>query len=176
MAYCTRCGAQLPENALFCPVCGTPTSIGASSSSAIPSVDRKLVLADWGSRFVAWLIDVIIIGVVLTPFGWVGVRWISFLPVWVPFVSYGLSNIVHFLYWTLMESYMGQSVGKIVMGIRVTNLQGRQPTFMEAAVESLGKAFLLPIDLIVGWIVYPTKRQRLFGYLSHTVVIRKQQT
>ena len=70
---------------------------------------------------------------------------------------------------------MGQSVGKIVMGIKVTNLQGGQPTLVEAAVESLGKAFLLPIDLIVGWIVYPAKRQRLFGYLSRTLVVRKQQ-
>ncbi|HJX23106.1 MAG TPA: RDD family protein [Candidatus Bathyarchaeia archaeon] len=174
MAYCTKCGAQLPENALFCPVCGNPTKIAVPSPPPVPSAERTLVLADWGSRFVAWLIDVIIMGIILTPLSWVGVKWVPFLPVWIPFVSYGLGNIIHFLYWSLTESYMGQSVGKIVMGIKVTNLQGGQPTLVEAAIESLGKAFLLPIDLIVGWIVYPAKRQRLFGYLSRTLVVRKQ--
>ncbi len=27
MPYCTKCGAELPENARYCPNCGTPTSV-----------------------------------------------------------------------------------------------------------------------------------------------------
>jgi len=42
----------------------------------------------------------------------------------------------------------------------------------QAAIESIGKAFLLPLDCIIGWILYPSRRQRLFNYLSDTIVVR----
>jgi hypothetical protein len=37
----------------------------------------------------------------------------------------------------------------------------------QAAVESVGKAFLLPLDCLLGWIL------RIFNYLSETIVIRE---
>jgi uncharacterized RDD family membrane protein YckC len=186
MAYCSKCGAQIPEDAAFCPVCGTPTETVTTPQkplpvqstqpplgvTPIPVLPMNLVLAGWGTRFLAWLIDVIILGVVLSPVNSIGLNLIPTAP-WFPLANFGLSNIVHLLYWTLMEGYMGQSVGKIALGIKVTNIQGGQPTIIEAAIESFGKAFLLPLDLIIGWILYPKTRQRLFTYLSHSIVVRK---
>ena len=179
MTYCTKCGATLPEDATFCPVCGTPTKpaaapqpeTAATPQTQGPTMERNLILAGWGPRFLAWLIDVIILGVVLSPINILGLNWVPYSPF--PFVNFGLSNLIHLLYWALLEGYMGQSVGKIALGIKVTNMQGGQPTIIEAAIESFGKAFLLPIDLIIGWILYPKTRQRLFSYLARTIVVRK---
>jgi hypothetical protein len=42
----------------------------------------------------------------------------------------------------------------------------------QAAMESVGKAFLLPLDCILGWVPYPRRRQRIFNFLSETIVIR----
>ena len=39
--------------------------------------------------------------------------------------------------------------------------------------QALGKAFLLPLDVIVGLFMYKDKDQRLFNHLSGTIVIRK---
>jgi hypothetical protein len=36
----------------------------------------------------------------------------------------------------------------------------------------VGKAFLLPLDLLLGWILYPRRRQRLFNHISETIVIK----
>ena len=94
------------------------------------------------------------------------------VPSWVPFFDCGLGNVVHFLYWTLMEGVYGQSLGKMFLRLRVVTLSGEQPDVGRAALESVGKAFVFPIDVIVGWIFYPAKRQRLFSYLSGTVVVR----
>jgi len=58
------------------------------------------------------------------------------------------------------------------MRIRMTQMDGRVPNMGQAAIESIGKAFLLPIDVIVGWIFYSKRRQRLFNYLSNTIVVR----
>ena len=71
-----------------------------------------------------------------------------------------------------MEGIYGQSIGKMVMKIRVTQLGGARTDLVHAAIGSIGKAFLLPIDCIVGWIMYPTKKQRLFNYLSETIVVK----
>jgi hypothetical protein len=38
----------------------------------------------------------------------------------------------------------------------------------------VGKAFLLPLDLILGWVMYPSTQQRLFNNLSKTVVLKMQ--
>jgi hypothetical protein len=44
----------------------------------------------------------------------------------------------------------------------------------DALIESFGKAFLLPIDVIIGWIFTNDKRQRLFNRISNTIVIKSQ--
>jgi hypothetical protein len=51
---------------------------------------------------------------------------------------------------------------------------GVRPAISRALVESLGKAFLLPLDLVIGLIIPEgvERRQRLFNYLSSTIVIR----
>ena len=140
--------------------------------------EAKLFLAFWGERFVAWLIDVIILSIILTPirlFAWVewpGVTWIPGFPNWIPFVDFGLSNVIHFLYWMLMEGAYGQSFGKMIMRIKVTRLDGNKPNIVQAAIESIGKAYLLPLDCLIGWLLYPRKRQRIFNYLSETIVVK----
>jgi uncharacterized RDD family membrane protein YckC len=71
-----------------------------------------------------------------------------------------------------MEGIYGQSIGKIVLKMKVTTLEGAPINITTAAIESIGKAFLLPIDLILGLILYPNKNQRLFNYISNTIVIK----
>ena len=160
MPFCRSCGAELPEGAAYCPNCRTP-------------IESVVKLANWGERFVAWLIDMIILGIVLGP--WIvlpGYLWAPSFLRWVPFVDFGTKNLIHFVYWMIMEGIYGQSIGKMVMKIRVTQLGGERTDLVHAAIENIGKAFLLPIDCIVGWIMYPAKKQRLFNYLSETIVVK----
>ena len=69
MPYCKNCGNELPEAAQFCPKCGTAVTKPVGSvvvDAPLPSVVAPgLKLAFWGERFVAWLIDVVIIGAVV---------------------------------------------------------------------------------------------------------------
>jgi hypothetical protein len=59
----------------------------------------------------------------------------------------------------------------MALNIKITKLDGRSVDWLSAAIESVGKAFLLPIDCIIGWILYGEKRQRLFNYISETIVV-----
>lgn len=178
MIYCRKCGAEIKEGAKYCSVCGTPVAIAETVESReaeiLPQSGLKLAL--WGERFLAWLIDVLIIGAITgllgllttfsfqsTMFGWPG---------WIPFFNINPNGVALFLYWMLMEGRYGQSFGKMIMRIRVTRLDGSRLGMGNAALESVGKAFLLPLDLLIGYFLYPGKRQRIFNYISETIVTK----
>jgi uncharacterized RDD family membrane protein YckC len=182
MPYCQKCGNELPEGAKYCPVCGTAMPMEeAPAAPAVPTAPSApeasgLVLAFWWERFVAWLIDAVIIGVVvgiLGLFAWfASITWWSGWPGWLPFFNFNLGGVIYFLYWLFMDGAYGQSFGKMVMRIKITRLDGSEIGMGKAALESLGKAFLLPLDCILGWVLYPRRRQRIFNYISETIVIK----
>ena len=179
MPYCKNCGSEIALDAKFCPKCGAPATFELTAQAPqepAQTAASGLKLAFWGERFVAWLIDVIILGVIigfLSLFAWFAFGTFTLWPSWVPFFNFNFGGILYFLYWFLMDGIYGQSLGKMVMRLRVVRLDGGRVNMGQAALESVGKAFLLPIDLIVGWIFYPQRRQRLFNNLSGTVVIRE---
>ncbi|MCH8860451.1 MAG: RDD family protein, partial [Thaumarchaeota archaeon] len=132
----------------------------------------------WSDRFFAWLIDYVIV-------------WIGFFAVWsitigVPnlepimegsfeqssSIQYPILSIVFILYWLILESKTGQSVGKRALHLKITNLTGGQADIKSIAISSFGKAFLLPIDVIVGRLFINKKRQRIFNKLGKTIVIK----
>jgi uncharacterized RDD family membrane protein YckC len=171
MGYCAKCGNELPEGAKYCPVCGTAVSTEEASATPVTPFASGLKLAFWGERFVAWLIEVVIIGVVVGILGlFVSLSWWSGWPIWIPF--FNVNGIFLFLYWMLMDGAYGQSFGKMIMRIKVTRLDGSQIGMGTAALESVGKAFLLPLDCLLGWLLYPKRRQRIFNYISETVVVK----
>ena len=86
--------------------------------------------------------------------------------------GFGISGVLMFTYWTLLEGYNGQSVGKMALGLKVTDRNGRKIDFGVAALESCGKAFILPLDCLIGWLAMPNSKLRLFNRISNTIVIK----
>jgi len=126
----------------------------------------EIVLASWGDRFWSWLIDVLLISII----------WHRAVMA-IGMEAFSLSGILLlasmlFIYWTALEGYRGQSLGKMVLNIAVTGTTGEDIRYRDAAVESFGKAFLLPIDCLSSLVYFREKRQRLFNRLSDTIVIR----
>ncbi len=156
-------------------------------SEAPASSNQEILLAKWSDRFFAWLIDFIVVQVALG-----AVFAAAAFPFWFtadldridrlfgpgPFdgpVSYAIPSTVFFAYWTFFESTRGQSIGKMVLKIKTVDLSGRQASTRNVAIQSFGKAFLLPLDMILGWIFTNDKRQRIFNRASDTVVVKIQE-
>ena len=138
---------------------------------------KTLYLAKWLTRFWAWLIDVILVILFLNIVdGVFHDLHVNVYPIW----DYGhwniftisIRTIIFFLYWAVFESYNGQSVGKMVLNIRVVNRNGTKIHYGAAAVESFGKAFLLPLDCLIGWFGMPGSKLRVFNRISNTIVIK----
>lgn len=140
----------------------------------------EIVLAGWVDRFVAWLIDFIIVSIGL------GVLFaLLAIPFWFSYYSndmavhrnfepfhYLLSSLAFFGYWTYFEHTSGQSIGKRLLNIKTTDMSGKNVDTKSAALESFGKSFLLPLDVILGWLFTNNKRQRIFNKISNTIVIK----
>jgi uncharacterized RDD family membrane protein YckC len=165
----------------------TQTSLPPSSAT---TNTETIVLASWIDRFIAWLIDFIIVSIALgiifaaisLPF------WITFphsfennnmnmgfRSLGVPWPPYIISSLVFTAYWTYFESTTGQSIGKKLLHLKTTDLDGKTIDVKTAAIESFGKAFLLPLDVILGWIFTNNKRQRIFNRASGTIVVRVKE-
>jgi uncharacterized RDD family membrane protein YckC len=138
-------------------------------------------LARWDTRFWAWLIDIIIVGIVVNvATALAGAAYQFPKPLEIPGnlfpFDFGLNSVVLFLYWTVLEGYSGKSVGKMALNLRLTGRSGEKIGFGAAAVSAFGKAFLLPIDCLIGWIAMPGTKLRLFNRLSNTIVIKTEYT
>jgi uncharacterized RDD family membrane protein YckC len=89
-------------------------------------------------------------------------------------VRFAVQSLLFFAYWIYFESTTGQSIGKKLLKIKTTDLKGNLADIRSVAIQSFGKAFLLPIDVFFGWIFTNEKRQRLFNRASDTIVIKTQ--
>jgi uncharacterized RDD family membrane protein YckC len=140
---------------------------------------EKIHLARWGTRFWAWVIDIIIVGIAVNVVTRLVEIVYSFphlydIPGNLFPLDFGLNGVGLFLYWTLLEGYSGKSIGKMALNLRVTGRSGEKIGFGAAALSSFGKAFLLPLDCLIGWIAMPDTKLRLFNRLSNTIVIKME--
>ncbi len=133
-------------------------------------MDEIIVLSSWEDRFWAWLIDVLLMGIL-----WYRIMIVLKIDAFNLSGAFLLAAIL-FIYWTSLEGYRGQSLGKMFLNIVVTGPLGERIRFKDAAIESFGKAFLLPFDCLICWFAFRESRQRLFNKISDTVVINQMES
>ena len=138
----------------------------------------KIILAKWKDRFFAWVVDFVIISIIST-----SIFFISFLYLDDNFESFinndGMyipTSVMFFAYWVILEYKTGQTIGKKMFNLKITNIQGEKPNLLEVIISSFGKSFILPIDIIAGWILTNDKRQRVFNKLGNTVVVKIKES
>ena len=134
----------------------------------------KIILAKWKDRFLAWLVDFIIISMIST-----SIFFISFL-----YLDYNFENfisddgmyiptsVMFLAYWIILEYKTGQTIGKKMFNLKIVNNLGERPSLIGVIISSFGKSFILPIDIILGWIITNEKRQRICNKLGNTLIIK----
>ncbi|WP_455465145.1 RDD family protein [Candidatus Hodarchaeum mangrovi] len=199
MLQCTNCGSLNERDSAFCSQCGEillsedqkTVKEAVKDKEAITvykePVGNRLIIADFGSRFWAFLIDWVIIGLITSTLS--SILFFGFWDFWgnssisiFPWIfSIGPSSLLLFIYTFLMEYYYGQTLGKMALNLEVVSENtGAKPLIGDLIISSLGRAFFLPIDLILGRIIkdesqIPDLNQRLTQKWSRTVVIRQQK-
>ena len=193
MAFCPRCGNELPAAAAFCPNCGAPVAQpGAGAASTVPPTQSTPVSGFetltkdsqaqqyWGERLVAFIIDAVIVFVVVLviaifitiPFFLTGA---AFTPVAFFFGGFALlGGVIFVLYFAVMESSSGASIGKKIFKLKVVSRTGSTPNFGEAFIRNVSKIYwlLLLLDVIVGLAISKGYQQKYSDSIMGTSVVR----
>ena len=83
---------------------------------------------------------------------------------------------IQWLYFALMESSKNQAtLGKMALGLRVTDLNGNRISFGKATGRYFGK-ILSSMTLLIGYIMaaFTAKKQALHDFVAGTLVLSKQ--
>jgi uncharacterized RDD family membrane protein YckC len=154
------------------------TMTSASVTSPRPATRGNVHVT--GRRVVATIVDGVVIGVLYAAmaaaFGTIttdaGVRhWVATMPA-AGTVAYA---IVVALYFVLLEGYRGQTLGKMVVGVKVVDeATGAPPGLAPAAVRTALRLVDGLANYLVAFIAVlaTAKRQRLGDLAAHTVVVR----
>jgi uncharacterized RDD family membrane protein YckC len=182
--FCPNCGAGVAVNQKFCTKCGANVGSDTASPSALDpvgsSVGEPSPYAGFWRRALAFLIDylglylaIIVTGVVLSLGGLIGGGGMGIGGRELAVIGI---TLFPWLYYASMESSRAQAtLGKLVVGIKVTDLAGRRVTFGRAT----GRYFahiLTGLSLGVGYamVVFTSRRQTLHDMLAATLVVRRR--
>ena len=175
-------GASVPQAPVPAPAMPAP-----SYPAAFPA--QTTAYAGFWLRFVAWLIDIILLDIVLGFFVFapiLGSSLTSIEPgnIWDIVRILGpkvrevqlITIVAMWLYYALMESSAWQAtLGKKALGLEVSDLNGRRPTFGRATGRFFGKFVSFPVALGVGYLMagFTARKQALHDMLAGCLVIRK---
>jgi uncharacterized RDD family membrane protein YckC len=125
----------------------------------------------FGPRFLAWLIDLVVImvvsGIVGAVLGGVGGKGAA-----------GLANVLGLLigigYFVVYQEYAGQTLGKKAMGIKVVDPSGKRPTYMTFFLREIIGKFVSGLILGIGylWVLWDPKKQALHDKIASTYVVK----
>lgn len=89
-------------------------------------------------------------------------------------ITFLFSSIVQWLYYALMETYNGATLGKMAIGLKVTDLEGNKISFLKATGRYFGK-ILSGLILLIGYIMaaFTEKKQALHDIMAGCLVVKK---
>ena len=138
--------------------------------------------AEIGWRVLAWIIDMVILYFLyfwlLVPFYlWRIIIRFRFFAYGSLLTFYILYYLISLLYFWILESILGQTLGKLLLGLKTVDEETfEKPSFIQNLKNCCLKCWLFClIDFIIGVKKNsddPQKRKRIMQNVSHTVVIK----
>jgi uncharacterized RDD family membrane protein YckC len=128
--------------------------------------------AGFWRRFAAWFIDNIMLNIV---FGIIILILASIGGDGGAVIGYVLALVGYFVYFAYMESSESQAtVGKMALGIQVTDLNGQRVTFGKALGRTFAK-ILSALIIYIGYIMaaFTEKKQGLHDIIAGTLVLKR---
>jgi uncharacterized RDD family membrane protein YckC len=199
--YCHKCGAQNDDQAAFCDKCGAaltnmrpmvsataaPSPTSPESGPAPPLYPAEVEYAGFWKRLAAALID----GILLIGTYFVLTFLFSFVyysvtgddeeemsdatATVIMYTAWAAVAMLGWLYYAFMESSAKQAtLGKMALGIMVTDGQGRRVSFARATGRYFGK-IISNIILYIGYIMiaFTAKKQGLHDIMADCLVVKK---
>jgi uncharacterized RDD family membrane protein YckC len=162
----------------------------AHAASPVPG-QPNLVIAPMGRRMIAFILDLILISILLTP-AFLTLALV-FLPDWFvqyvvatsqpPFTPpdlplYGkvianlISDVALALYFSGFQAAHGQTPAKAVLRLRVVDQSGRKPGLVKAILRALALLFSMSLFFIpLTYVFFNPQRRALHDFIAGTYVV-----
>lgn len=179
--FCPKCGATNEDVAVFCGKCGHNIHSAVAVQPAQTPIAAQVTYAGFWKRVGSHLIDGIIIGLVAGIIGGVIVAAVGdgdYDDLSAQAIINGISFIGGWLYYAFMESSPRKAtLGKMSLGIVVTDYDGKQISFAKATGRYFGK-LISAILLLIGFlmVVWTEKKQGLHDMMAGTLVVNEKKS
>ena len=179
---CSTCGMANEMNAQACIQC-------ANQLNEVQEIHEEIQAVQYGGfwlRFVASIIDALVMtpvnmilggiigGIMGAILGAQGVN-IETIQIAGAIAGFVIGTVGQWLYFTIMETSNKQAtVGKMALGLKVTNLQGEKMTMGQANGRFWGK-YISSMTLLIGYIMaaFTAKKQALHDIMAGALVVKK---
>jgi uncharacterized RDD family membrane protein YckC len=162
----------------------TPCDEIALGSKMATGSSSELDVNHWLYRFLAIIIDYIIIGIpiyliwnfVFWSIFWSGAWWILAYGTWLLLpLFWGLIEVIYFV---ILDVSWGATIGKRVLGLQVQMVGGGKVQFGKAFIRNISKIY--PLFLLLDWIIGivtpgPDRRQKYTDRMAGTTVVSLRQ-
>ena len=137
-------------------------------------VQPQLQYVGVGMRFLALLIDTILVGIIGSILG--AIFHSSLGPTGTVTLTSAIGTILGVLYYVGLEATQGATLGKMILGLRIVKTDGSPIGWSESIIRNLLRIIDCLFGYLVGAILIWTspQRQRLGDRVAHTVVIRRR--
>lgn len=136
-------------------------------------MDQDTMYAGFWARLIAWILDYAIVLLILVGIGIATATAITDVAM-LEIATSVLTVLVPLLYWPALESSSRQAtLGKRIMGLRVTGLDGNRLSFSRAFLRHLAK-MLSSITLGIGFLMaaFTARKQALHDFIPGSLVVR----
>lgn len=145
----------------------------------LPTTERHYTLktAGFWVRFWAFLIDSLVIsaviGICINPIFYL-MDWSLSDSVWYAPISI-ISAVIYYLYFVLMTKFLGQTLGKMVFGLRVVSLKSETLSWSDVIYrEWIGRFISNFIMLLYVFVAILPDNQGLHDYFADTKVVHEK--
>lgn len=189
--YCPSCGVKNDDGKVECFVCGKklPSSLLVDFNPA-PNRPRTgpnrsvapvgPVTARLGDRLIALILDTIFISAIILVAAAAALsRWPHLLevrPIWkLAGAASGMTLLIAFIYHWLQEGAFGATMGKAIVGLRVSREDGTVPGLGSSAIRNAFRLLdALPFYVIGFFVaVFSRGRRRIGDYAAGTFVLER---
>ena len=160
-SFCSHCGERINAGVCFCPACGSVVGAEAAPTTDLGlAVQAEVEYMGFWVRFVACVIDSVLVSAAGAVLGWLGLGFFSLFVGWV--------------YGVLFIGLKGQTPGKMALRIKVVDAQGKVPGIGRAILREIIGKFVSAIVILLGylWVGWDPRKRGWHDHIGGTYAVR----
>ena len=137
-SFCSHCGESIDASVPFCPSCGSAVGAEARQTSGLGlAVQAEVEYMGFWVRVAAWLVDFIVLFAIQIVLSIIGLGIVALF--------------VGPVYGVLFIGLKGQTLGKMALSIQVVDAQGNVPGIGRAILREIVGKFVSAIIILLGY-------------------------